>query len=48
MGLGMVAHFDAYPASAHFVGDGGGGGGTQEAIQDKIVGVGGNMKDALD
>ena len=44
---GVFAHFDADPAPSHLVGDGGRGAGAEEAVEDEVVGVGGDLEDAL-
>tara|TARA_R110002049_G_scaffold120546_4_gene275065 strand:- start:4496 stop:4789 length:294 start_codon:yes stop_codon:yes gene_type:complete len=43
----MVAHLDPDPATAHLVRDGCGGPGTEEAVEDEVAGVRGNVEDAL-
>ncbi len=43
VGGGVFAHFDADPAAAHFVGHGSGGAGAEEAVEDEVVGVGGDL-----
>ena len=45
---GVLAHFDADPAPAHLVGDGGRGAGAEETVQNQVAGVGGDVEDALD
>ena len=45
---GVLAHFDADPAPAHLVRDGGRGAGAEEAVEDEVVGVGGDVQDALE
>ncbi len=47
VGGGVLAHLDADPAPAHLVGDGGRGAGAEEAVEDQVAGVGGNVKNAL-
>ena len=42
--FGVLTHFDADPTALHFVGDGSGGAGAQEGVEDEVAGVGGNMK----
>jgi hypothetical protein len=45
---GVFAHFDADPAAAHLVRHGGRGAGAEEAVEDEVVGVGGDVQDALE
>ena len=47
MGGGVFTHLDADPAPAHLVGDGGCGAGAEEAVEDEVTGVGGDIQDAL-
>ena len=47
VGVGMVAHLNADIPPPHFVGDGGGGAGAEEGVQNQVTGVGGNVDDAL-
>ena len=44
---GVLAHLDANPAPAHLVGDGCGGAGAEEAVENEVAGVGGDVEDAL-
>jgi hypothetical protein len=44
VGFGVVAHFDADPPAAHLVGHGGGGAAADEAVEDEIAGVGGDVQ----
>ena len=48
MGDGVIAHFNADVAAAHFVRYGGGGAGAEEGVEDEVAGVGGDVEDALD
>ena len=41
MGDGVVTHFDADIAAAHFVGDGRCGAGAEEGVEDEVAGIGG-------
>jgi hypothetical protein len=45
---GMVAHFNADVAAAHFVGDGGGCAGAEEGVENKVIFICGNLQNALD
>lgn len=47
MGFGMFAHFNADPAAAHFMRDGGGSAGTEEGVENEVVRVSGDMENAL-
>ena len=40
----VVAHLDADPAPAHLVRDGGGGAAAEEAVEDEVVGLGGDVE----
>jgi len=42
MGVAMFAEFNHDPAAAHFVGDGAGGAGAGEGVEDEVAGVGGD------
>jgi hypothetical protein len=44
---GVFAHLDADPAPAHLVRDSGRGAGAEEAVEDEVVGVGGELKHSL-
>src|SRR6185312_9929499 len=44
----VLAHFDADPASAHLVRDGGGGAGAEEAVEDQVAFIGGDMNNTLE
>ena len=44
---GVLAHLDADPAPAHLVRHGGGGAGSEEAVEDEVAGVGCKVYDAL-
>ena len=44
---GVVAEFNADPATSHFVRDGSGCAGAEEGVEDEIAGVGGDLEDAL-
>ena len=44
MSVAVVAKFDADPAAAHLVGDGGSRAGAEEGVEDKVAGVGGDME----
>ena len=48
MADGVFAHFNADVATAHLVGDGSGGAGAEEGVEDKVAGFGGDVEDALD
>ena len=48
VGFRVIAHLDADPAAAHLVGDGRGGAGAEEAVEDEVVGVSGDVEDALE
>ena len=41
---GMVAHFNADIAAAHFMCNGGGRAGTKKAIKNEVIWVGGNLQ----
>jgi hypothetical protein len=43
----VFAHFNAYPATSHFVGDCGGGAAAKEAVEHEVAGVAVNLEDAL-
>ena len=47
MGGSVLAHFYAYPAPAHLVGNGGRGAGAEEAVEDEVAGIRGDVQDAL-
>ncbi len=47
MGDGMVAHFDADPASAHLVGDRRRRAGAEERVEHEVAGVGGDLNDSV-
>ena len=47
VGVAVLAKLNAYPAAAHFVGYGCRGAGTEEGVENKVAGVGGNMENAV-
>ena len=48
VGAGMLAHFDADPPASHLVRDGSRGARAEEAVEDEVAGVGGDVENALD
>nr|VFJ69530.1 MAG: hypothetical protein BECKFW1821C_GA0114237_10196 [Candidatus Kentron sp. FW] len=48
VGDSMFPHLDADPTPAHFMGDSGDGTGAEEAVEDEIAGVCGDVEDELD
>src|SRR5690606_19288980 len=44
----VLAHLDADPAPAHLVRHRGGGAGAEEAVEDEVAWVGGDLQDTLD
>ena len=47
MGGGVLAHLDADPAPAHFVGDGRSGAGAEEAVEDEVAFLTGKFNNPL-
>ena len=45
--VAVLTQLDHDPAAAHFVGDGAGGAGTGEGVEDTVAGVGGKCKHSL-
>ena len=43
----MVAKLNANPTAAHFVRNGGSGAGTEEGVENKVAGVGSDVKYAV-
>jgi hypothetical protein len=44
----VLAHFNTDVATAHLVGNGGGRAGAEEAVEDEVVGVGGDVNDSTE
>ena len=47
VGVGMTAHFNADVPAVHLVGNGGGGAGAEEGVENQVAGAGGNVDNAL-
>ncbi len=43
VGVAVLAQLDHDPAATHLVGDGAGGAGTGEGVEDEVAGVGGDF-----
>jgi hypothetical protein len=47
VGVAVLAELDHDPAAAHLVGDGAGGAGAGEGVEDEVAGLGGDLYYAL-